>query len=302
MKANQTKFYQEEVVMITLKNNLNLEIENKVRGAIYGFIVGDAMGATTEFMDKERIAFEFKEYGGVKKIYGGGWLNLKKGEVTDDTQMMICVMKALHKEMNNVSKFKMEVAHNFSNWLKTNPKDVGNQCRLAICHYNQYGCYVPKDDEALGNGALMRAVPCALLDFLDLNLAQGEITHNSEGSSECIKMYHMEMQNYLRYNYSPDNGLSLRSPSGYVYDTLNNAMYWVEQTDNFRDAMFGAVNDGGDADTIAALTGGLAGAKYGFKDIPVDWVNTLDISVKYEVKKFIEFATNYLHDNGFVIQ
>ena len=36
-----------------------------------------------------------------------------------------------------------------------------------------------------------------------------------------------------------------------------------------------AVNLGGDTDTIAAIAGGLAGALYGYVDIPEEWRNTL---------------------------
>ena len=49
------------------------ELESKIKGALYGFAIGDAMGATTEFMTKESIK---KKYGKVTDIIGGGWLNL----------------------------------------------------------------------------------------------------------------------------------------------------------------------------------------------------------------------------------
>ena len=67
-------------------------IKNKIAGAIYGFAIGDAMGATTEFMNHAQIK---KQYGQVTDIIGGGWLNLEAGKTTDDTQMTICVMDAL---------------------------------------------------------------------------------------------------------------------------------------------------------------------------------------------------------------
>lgn len=67
-------------------------IKNKIAGAMYGFAIGDAMGATTEFMNPTEIK---KKYGKVTDIIGGGWLNLKAGEVTDDTQMTMCVIEAV---------------------------------------------------------------------------------------------------------------------------------------------------------------------------------------------------------------
>lgn len=66
-------------------------LHNRVLGSLLGFAIGDAMGATTEFMTRAEISHK---YGEVNDIIGGGWLNLKAGEVTDDTQMMTIVAKA----------------------------------------------------------------------------------------------------------------------------------------------------------------------------------------------------------------
>lgn len=46
----------------------------------------------------------------------------------------------------------------------------------------------------------------------------------------------------------------------------------------------------GDADTIGALTGGLAGAMYGYKDIPQRWVQKLDPEIKKYLEKFVDFC------------
>ena len=46
-------------------------------------------------------------------------------------------------------------------------------------------------------------------------------------------------------------------------------------TDNYNDCILKAVNLGGDTDTIAAISGGLAGIIYGYEDIPIKWINNL---------------------------
>ena len=48
-------------------------IKNRLKGALYGFAIGDAMGATTEFMSEDKIK---SEYGKLTDIVGGGWLDL----------------------------------------------------------------------------------------------------------------------------------------------------------------------------------------------------------------------------------
>ena len=78
----------------------------------------------------------------------------------------------------------------------------------------------------------------------------------------------------------------LVEPTGHVINTLNNALYWVQHTDTFEESIIGAVNHGGDADTIAAITGSLSGALYGFDAIPQRWINQLDADVKSKLDHY----------------
>ena len=63
--------------------------------------------------------------------------------------------------------------------------------------------------------------------------------------------------------------------SGYVVDTLEAALWCVLTTNNYSDCVLKAVNLGDDTDTVAAVAGGLAGALYGYDDIPKEWLDTL---------------------------
>lgn len=266
---------------------MNTSKRNKIAGAIYGFAIGDAMGATTEFMFEAEIKHKF---GIVKDIIGGGWLGLKPGEVTDDTQMTICVMNAL---MEPKTEFKKDCADNFVEWYKSGPKDVGGQCSKGIQYYMTTGKYIHEDLNALGNGSLMRAMPCAVLNKSLLNINQGEITHNNHDCSSCILDYTRMIQNYLDGNLYTYNIKGPLEPSGYLWNTFNNAVFWSNKL-TFEDAIIGAVNHGGDADTIAAITGSLAGAKSGFDNIPQRWIDQLDSEVKITLEKFKNFAFTYL--------
>ena len=162
-------------------------IKNRLKGALYGFAIGDAMGATTEFMSVAEIKSDYEK---LTDIVGGGWLDLKAGEVTDDTQMTICVMEALMK--NDFKNFKKDVADSFVAWYDTKPKDIGNQCRRAIAFYKESGNFIAEDNTALGNGSLMRALPCSLLNSeksVELNFIQGDITHNNDICRNILKEY-----------------------------------------------------------------------------------------------------------------
>ena len=70
------------------------QIVEKAKGAFVGLAVGDALGATTEFMTPEEIKLQ---YGVHKQIIGKGWLYLKAGQVTDDTEMSMCIGRAIQK-------------------------------------------------------------------------------------------------------------------------------------------------------------------------------------------------------------
>lgn len=275
---------------------LNTKKLNKIAGAIYGFAIGDAMGATTEFMFANNIK---RQFGKVTDIIGGGWLNLKAGEVTDDTQMTMCVMNALMRTLNKEDlaniEFMVECRDEFIKWYNSKPKDIGNKCRVAISR-DMIQCGnlgAAHDEKALGNGSLMRAMPCALLNKELLNVLQGRMTHNNSRCSQIILEYSRMIQNYINgisYTY---NVKRLLEPTGHIQNTFNNSVYWSNK-ETFEDAIIGAVNDGGDADTIAAITGSLAGARFGYDAIPERWINQLDPDVKEFLEKFKNFVFTYV--------
>jgi ADP-ribosylglycohydrolase len=63
--------------------------------------------------------------------------------------------------------------------------------------------------------------------------------------------------------------------SGYVVDTLEAAIWCLLTTNNYHDCVLKAVNLGEDTDTVAAVTGSLAGAMYGIHSIPNSWMETI---------------------------
>jgi ADP-ribosyl-[dinitrogen reductase] hydrolase len=63
--------------------------------------------------------------------------------------------------------------------------------------------------------------------------------------------------------------------SGYVVDTMETILWCLLNTDSFAGALLAAVNLGGDTDTAASLTGGLAGLVYGSSAIPAEWLAVL---------------------------
>ena len=73
---------------------------------------------------------------------------------------------------------------------------------------------------------------------------------------------------------------------------LCEASLWVVlKSENYKESIIGAVNLGGDTDTIGAITGSMTGIIYGYDDIPKDWLKELarreyleELSRKFEEK------------------
>ncbi|NVM20824.1 MAG: ADP-ribosylglycohydrolase family protein [Desulfobacterales bacterium] len=70
-------------------------------------------------------------------------------------------------------------------------------------------------------------------------------------------------------------GLSLRA-----IESVPAAIGAFVLTDSFRDAVVLAVNLGGDTDTIGAMAGAIAGAYYGYSQIPQEWLDPLENGAK----------------------
>ena len=278
-------------------------MHNKILGSLVGFAIGDAMGATTEFLHENEIK---KKYGKVCNIIGGGWLGLKPGEVTDDTQMTLCVCEAIDFTFSGmevklpfVSKFLDRCCNNFSDWFDEGPNDIGGTCQRVISfgksfQESTFWFSLADDPDALGNGSLMRTMPIVLSGLgSQAAMLQGRLTHNNETCDIAIKRYYHTLEKILNGHEFKDNIVNnLHEPTGHALNTLNNALYWTTKTETFEDAIIGAVNHGGDADTIAAITGSLVGAKYGFDAIPSKWVNQLNSDVLKELKKYAKIFEN----------
>jgi ADP-ribosyl-[dinitrogen reductase] hydrolase len=277
-----------------------MTLENRARASFLSFAIGDALGATVEFMTEGEIV---SVHGVHKNILGGGWLKLKRGAVTDDTQMSLAVARSLVKLGDFDAR---DIAQNFADWLKSGPPDVGNTCRRGIRRFMTHGSVEgPLSDGDGGNGAVMRVTPIALATLSrpeaaeNWAAAQGRITHNHERSdAACIWFTRLIQQALLSpdktklrqiaddwvtqdhaFRYEHYKGPS----SAYVVDTMRTVLAGFFATDSLEDCIVHVVNRGGDADTTGALVGALAGAFYGLDAIPPRWLKTLDREVRDEI-------------------
>ena len=276
------------------------QIEERAKSAFLGVAIGDALGATTEFMTPLEIR---ATYGVHKKIVGGGWLYLKAGQVTDDTEMSLCIARAVR----DADRWDLTtIADYFALWMKNRPVDIGATCARGIRDYMHKGSLeVPFNEWDAGNGGVMRMAPVAIATLGDDALLeawaiqQARLTHNHPLSdAACVavgKMVHKAMLGASRadlktvaddlvarhstFRYRPYLGNS----SAYVVDTLQTVFHYFFSTRSFEECLIGVVNQGGDADTTAAVAGMIAGAFYGPGGFPRRWSRKLDSAVRSEV-------------------
>lgn len=277
------------------------QIHRLALGAYLGLAVGDALGATVEFMTPNEIA---ATYGMHRSMRGGGWLKLRPGQVTDDTSMAL----ALGGAIVDSGGFDAGAAANaFAAWLRSKPVDCGNTCRRGIRRFMLEGSLetLPSETDA-GNGACMRSLPVALATLMDRDeferatLAQCHITHNHPlsdaatlalgrmvqelllggGIHTCRAEANRLIASHREFRFDPYPGRA----SGYIVETVQTVLHYFFHTDSFENCLVGVVNRGDDADTTGALAGMLAGAAYGVDAIPARWLAKLDPAVKQEIE------------------
>jgi ADP-ribosyl-[dinitrogen reductase] hydrolase len=265
--------------------------------AYLGLAIGDALGATVEFMTPREIV---AQYGVHDRIRGGGWLHLKAGQVTDDTTMALALGTAI---LAHGRVLAQPAAEAFDAWMRARPVDIGNTVRRGLLHFRATGATeMPESEHDAGNGAAMRVLPVALATLGQpeevVRLAcrvQAHITHNnrlSDAATECLALM---VQDALggadKYRLLHERAHPLAAchpefafrgvrqranPSGYVADTLVAVFQALFDTDDFESCLIDVVNRGGDADTTGAIAGMLAGALYGPAAMPRHWLDALD--------------------------
>jgi ADP-ribosyl-[dinitrogen reductase] hydrolase len=282
------------------------DVRERARAAFLGLALGDALGATVEFMTPGEIR---AERGVHRDVVGGGWLRLRPGAVTDDTEMSLCIARAV------VASGRWDlsaIAGAFAAWLRAGPADVGSTVRKGIRRYMLEGTLAgPPNDGDAGNGAAMRMVPVALATLADGALLerraveQARLTHHHRLSdAACVhvgELVHLACLGRSKARLRrASEALSARErafriddrydglATGYVVDTLRTVLHFFAATDGFEECLVAVVNQGGDADTTGAIAGAIAGAYYGPAGLPRRWLRRLDQRVREEIERLAD--------------
>lgn len=281
-------------------------VKNRVRGMLYGAVIGDMLGVPYEFETKERMVKE--PFTGEYMI--GGYHDQPLYSWSDDTSMAIAMVKMLF--VNNFVYDHDDLIVEYNNWYKHaahTSNGVVFDCGTGV--RNGLARLETKDDmardyysslliESKGNGSLMKIHPIIGVNNsnrIEIIERLTRVTHDNTFSVEISKLYvgilaHLKSGKSIKESYetvvkrfdlvdeklpySIDN-LTFMEPSGYAYNTLVNCIVAIYKTDSFRDAITTVINLGGDTDTNASIVGAMAGLIYKLEGIPKEWLAPFEI-------------------------
>jgi ADP-ribosyl-[dinitrogen reductase] hydrolase len=268
---------------------------------LLGLAIGDALGTTLEFQERDT-------YEHLTDMVGGGPFNLKAGQWTDDTSMALAFADSLlfNPELDSADLMDRFIAWRDHGEYLCGCPDIGRTVSAALARYQRTGDpYAGSSDPmSAGNGSLMRLAPVVLAHWhdrerlIDVAARQSRTTHAAPEAVDACKAFacvlaeaiigrrRCEVLAKRERDYVPSiSSIMMGSwrgkrrdqirSSGYVVHSLEAAMWCVAQTTDFASTVLLAANLGEEADSTAAVTGQLAGALYGLSSIPEKWLTRL---------------------------
>lgn len=256
-----------------------------------GAICGDFIGSAFEFNNRKTKEFE---------------LFSKSSRFTDDTVMTIATMEALLEDVD------FGVA--YRKWYKMYP-NAGYGAKFEKWAGDPEG----RPYNSWGNGSAMRVSPvgCFYHDLETvINIAKKSaiVSHNhsegikgAEAAAACV---HLALtgkskdyiRNYVKERFGYFLGFKLDEiRQDYEFDvscqgSVPQAIVCFLESGDFEDAVRNAISIGGDSDTIACITGGIAEAFY--KHIPDKITRQVFSSIPKVFQDIIEKFYSRIHLKG----
>ncbi|MBV0926219.1 ADP-ribosylglycohydrolase family protein [Halomicroarcula limicola] len=179
------------------------------------------------------------------------WESRPEGSNAGNGSVMRCAPYAIA-----FREFEAELAH--VSWLSSAITHADPRCR--------WGCVIL--NRTLANLIRGRNAPLAYA------------LQNTQSAPDELRSALEQVQRALRAtrddaSFDPD-----MPTSGYVVDSLQAGLFFGLSAESVEGALVRAVNNGGDTDTIGAIAGAVAGARFGVSDIPDRWIDEIDESAR----------------------
>lgn len=271
---------------------------SRAKGCLFGQFAGDALGSLVEFKSSSEIRERYPR--GVRDLADGGTWNLLAGQLTDDSEMALCLAHALLEK----GRYDRAAAlKNYQYWLSTDPFDVGvTTARGLTGNVNM---------ESQANGALMRISPLGIfcaqrteLDGAALAMEDASLTHPHRVCREINALFVTALSAAVRSGggageiydlilakareMGADNVIitrilqaeneppgSYNINQGWVLTAFHNALWHLLHSPDAETAVIETVGRGGDTDTNGAIVGALLGSIYGIEAFPERWIRII---------------------------
>jgi ADP-ribosyl-[dinitrogen reductase] hydrolase len=284
-------------------------LRDRFRGTLLGLATGEALGAPAEFLTAEQVV---EKYGVITEMIGGGVHDIAPGEVTDATEMMLCLARSL---ADNGGFEPEDIMARYGAWLERQPTHASLTVRAALISYRSGTHWDVASRRAFeilggptaGNGSLIRCAPVGLFYCSDaptrheVSQRESTLTHFDRLAGMSCAAFNDLLTAALFGDLRADLPAIARAfddedlrvaavlrdtldaeveevvSSSSVLDTLQTALWTVLHAADFEHAVTMAVNMGNDATAAGAVTGALAGAVFGESGIPPRWLDVLAV-------------------------
>lgn len=200
-------------------------MKERALGCLIGALVGDAAGATLEFLGHQPTAAEVES---ALTLPGGGVWKVAPGQITDDGELTLCLAQALVASPS----FDLEqIAQYYAQWINSRPFDIGNTTSMSL------GCFgTPRWQQiaetegyavamtaaatqncmaSKANGSLMRATPLGIwgINYKDEELGEfarqdSRLSHPNPSCTDAVACYAIAIAHLIRS--SGDRTLAFR--------------------------------------------------------------------------------------------
>jgi len=279
------------------------------RGVLLGLACGDALGRPVEFRSASAIA---DEHDRLDEMIGYGTWNQPVGTITDDTEQALCIARSLVEQQ---AFDPSDIAARFVVWYDSGPFDIGRMTMQSLSRlkhgdtWNEAGQHVweqSREGQNAGNGSVMRCPPLAIpyaTDWdrlVEVSRQSSQITHADPRCTYGCALLNLTIAGLLEDSKTPlgdaieyvgsdapDELVAALKPiargdsphtletSGYVVHSLQTALHDGLGAKSAEEAIVTAVNRGGDTDTIGAIAGAVAGARFGASQLPDRWQSAI---------------------------
>lgn len=291
-----------------METKSNLTKYDRIRGAIVGFALGDALGLGSEFMTKEEMQGyypnklrDFRSI--IRDSHRCQW---KPGEATNDSGFFCTLLECI---LSNGGYDLNVCAKAFIDKIRNTGKDIVPTFRTLLAFpnweesplVNTHKIWAHHGIEEGTNEANHRGIALALMfDRIGLDDMVKQLVLMTHDDMRCVAstIILSHMAHSLLHTGKPATEKDLMSVC-YAYDTrtvpflemaikgkledfelddqdsmgwtrknMGSALWTVWHCDNAADSIYAVIDEAGDADSNGAVTGALAGLRFGYDALP----------------------------------